>query len=272
MINITIPEENQFYAYGLANPLKPSKESYVGGDSLYEYEFFYFGYSGREERIDEHLDCKKSDKNEEKKNIIREIRSAGKEVIIVMILIKVDKYTAIKKEIEMIRYYGRFDKGLGPLTNKTNGGDGGNSGKYKRRTKEHSTKISEAKLRSNLLWYTNGKEEKFYRENEQPEGWVRGKLPMKEESKKKIREQFKGETHPLFGMKIFNNGKIEGRFFEGHEPKNWTMGRKPNAKYVTIDNFSKTLKDWSKFSGTNYSTIISRLRLGWSDKEAVFGK
>lgn len=118
-------KENQFYTYGLADPRKLSKESYVGGISLHDYEFFYFGYSGREERIDEHLACKKSDKNMEKKNIIKEIQSAGKEVIIVKIIENVDEYTAIKKEIERIAYYGRADLDLGPLTNKTNGGDGG---------------------------------------------------------------------------------------------------------------------------------------------------
>ena len=121
--------KSDYYTYGLANPLKSSKENYIGGDSLHEYEFFYFGYSGREERLDEHLKCYNSDKNYHKKNTIRKIQRNGEEVIFVKILENVDEQPAIDKEIEMIAYYGRSDKGLGPLTNLTDGGEGNKRGR-----------------------------------------------------------------------------------------------------------------------------------------------
>ena len=120
--------KSEYYTYGLANSLKLSKENYVGGVALHEYEFFYFGFSGREERLDEHLACLKSDTNQSKKDIIKEIQEAGGEVIFVKILENVDKQTAIDKEIEQIAYHGRADLGLGPLTNRTNGGESGESG------------------------------------------------------------------------------------------------------------------------------------------------
>ena len=119
-----INSETKYYTYGLINPLKPSKESYIGGISLHEYEFFYFGFTGREKRLDEHLNCKKADPNLHKKNTIKKIRKAGLEPTFVKILVDVDKQTAIGKEIEMIAYYGRADLGLGPLTNMTDGGEG----------------------------------------------------------------------------------------------------------------------------------------------------
>ena len=118
-------EKSDYYTYGLANPLKSSKDSYIGGNSLYEYEYFYFGYSGDEKRLDHHLKCRKSDKNYHKKDTIKKIRKNDSEPIFIKILENVNKQTAIDKEIEMIAYYGRDDLDLGPLTNKTNGGDGG---------------------------------------------------------------------------------------------------------------------------------------------------
>ena len=118
----------RYFVYGLANPLKLSKEKYIGGPSLYEFEFFYIGYTGTNRRLGQHLSCSKSDGNEQKKKLIKEIENAGEEVIFVKILENVAEYIAIKKEIEQIAYYGRFDKGLGPLTNMTDGGEGGNGG------------------------------------------------------------------------------------------------------------------------------------------------
>ena len=125
----TNPEEkSDYYVYGLANPLKPSKESYIGGKSLHEYEFFYFGFSGREERLDEHLGCYAADKNYHKKNTIKKIQRNDEEVIFVKMLENVNKQTAVDEEIEMIAYYGRADKGLGPLANMTDGGENCGSG------------------------------------------------------------------------------------------------------------------------------------------------
>ena len=125
LTTFTPEEKSDYYVYGLANPLKPTKKSYVGGVSLHEYEYFYFGFSGDEKRLDQHLKCSDTDKNYHKKNTIRKIQRNNLEVIFVKILIDADKQTAIDKEIEMIAYYGRKNKGLGPLTNMTDGGEGG---------------------------------------------------------------------------------------------------------------------------------------------------
>ena len=131
------PEEKS-YTYVYLNPLKPSKESYIGGITLYEYEPLYFG-KGCSGRWFNHLDEAKTLLEENKSRqwieenctnprkllTIIEILEAGLEPIIVKILEDVTEREALDKEIEEIAYYGRFDKGLGPLTNMTDGGDGG---------------------------------------------------------------------------------------------------------------------------------------------------
>jgi len=35
---------------------------------------------------------------------------------------------------------------------------------------------------------------------------------------------------------------------------------------------AKSVAEWAEISGTKYRTILSRIRYGWTDKEAVFGR
>lgn len=221
-------EKSDYYTYGLANPLKLSKESYIGGISLYEYEFFYIGYTGREERLDEHLACKKSDKNIDKKNIIREIQEAGEKVIVVKFVEGVVKWTAISKEIEQIAYYGREDLGLGPLTNRTNGGDG--------------TADGEDHQNFGKCVYNNGETMGFFNIGTEPDGWVKGGLSINVgddnfgKGKKwyndgTINKYFELDKQPegfVLGMisecRWYNNGTITKYFKEGEEPEGFVLG------------------------------------------------
>ena len=45
---------------------------------------------------------------------------------------------------------------------------------------------------------------------------------------------------------------------------------KRSIRQLTIDGVRRTLPKWSDISGTHQETIRSRLRRGWSSKEAVF--
>lgn len=48
---------------------------------------------------------------------------------------------------------------------------------------------------------------------------------------------------------------------------------KRNTVMLTIDGEVKSMSEWSEISGESYGNIKNRLRnLGWSHKEAVFGK
>lgn|SRR3990167_2438524 len=42
------------------------------------------------------------------------------------------------------------------------------------------------------------------------------------------------------------------------------------TRWITIDGETKCMNDWSKVSGVNQSLIHSRIKRGWSHKEAVF--
>jgi len=42
------------------------------------------------------------------------------------------------------------------------------------------------------------------------------------------------------------------------------------TRYITIDNETKCVSDWSRLSGINITTITNRLNFGWNPKDAVF--
>lgn len=116
----------KYYVYKYTNPLKNDEE-------------FYIGYSGEENRWKDHLNEAKKYSKENKSNrwikengsnphkifTILKILKAGLEPKIAKVIEQVDRQTAKAEEIRLIAFHGRADKGLGPLTNKTDGGDGG---------------------------------------------------------------------------------------------------------------------------------------------------
>lgn len=64
-----------------------------------------------------------------------------------------------------------------------------------------------------------------------------------------------------------------------YEPGNcrWATIKESNRnkrtiRILTIDGVTKTLPQWCDESSTNIETVRSRLRRGWSNKEAVFGE
>jgi hypothetical protein len=222
-----LEETHIYYTYVLINPLKPSKESYIGGISLYDNEPFYFGISKREERLNEHLACYDTDKNGHKKNTIKKIQRNGSDPIFIKILENVDEQIAKNKEIEMIAYYGRFDKKLGPLTNMTDGGDGF-SGFI--RTEEHKRKISEA-LKGCKGRKKNQDEKdkisftckKFYQTEE-------GK-----EIKKNQSENSRGNGNYNFGKKL-SEESIEKRTKTRHENGNYKQSESAKEKCRQVSN------------------------------------
>lgn len=138
----------QFYVYGYFNPLKQNEE-------------FYIGFSGDPHRWLKHLkDAKKilslnkSNKwirenceNPHKTRTIIKILKAGLEPIIVKVLKDIHKQTAVNEEIRLISVCGRTDLGLGPLTNLTDGGEGGDTRIGKTRSKQHCKEISERSIK-----------------------------------------------------------------------------------------------------------------------------
>jgi hypothetical protein len=110
-----------FYTYILLDPRKPGKRRY--GHWVFHYEPFYIG-KGKGERWRMHTKevLANKSKNTYKARKIKNIHSTGKEVLVRLIrnLTELEAYELEKKLISKIGK-GKF----GPLTNLTDGGDGG---------------------------------------------------------------------------------------------------------------------------------------------------
>ena len=116
----------KYYTYIYLDPRKSGDYIYQCGiEEVYcfYYEPFYIG-KGIDDRLFWHLNCYNYDKNKHKKNIIKKIRKAGLEPIIIKVLQDVTNEEACNEEINLISIIGRADKNRGPLTNLTDGGDG----------------------------------------------------------------------------------------------------------------------------------------------------
>lgn len=124
MPKIVNPEDPIFYTYILLDPRIKGTFIYDDGNLVLEFLPIYGG-KGYNLRCESHLkDAINTNKESDKLNIIREIVASGFEPKIFKVLENVTEKEAFTKERYVIRVVGRADKGLGPLTNKTDGGDG----------------------------------------------------------------------------------------------------------------------------------------------------
>src|SRR5689334_14573288 len=119
------------YNYIYLNPLKPGKYSYDGLNFSFLYEPFYVG-KGKKNRYLAHLsDAEFYNKQNfmhktYKINLINKIHKHGyncKDFICRFNLNSSDQFVR-EQEILIIKKIGRYNLGLGPLTNLTDGGDG----------------------------------------------------------------------------------------------------------------------------------------------------
>jgi len=117
----------EFYVYLYLDPRKMGEYRYGDGVYSFEYEPFYVG-KGKDGRKTDHLNEAKrnyTEGNQLKLNVIRKIWKEGLEPIIIVYKDNLTEDEAIHQfEIPMIAAIGRRDKGLGPLTNLTDGGEG----------------------------------------------------------------------------------------------------------------------------------------------------
>ena len=104
------------------------------------------------------------------------------------------------------------------------------------KTEEHRQKLRENYYDiSGWIWITNGSEETMVpSEFVLPPGWIQGRRPISDETKKKMSKRKSGEGNPMFGvtpktkqMKWFKNLEqvVEKMFIPGEEPSGWVKGR-----------------------------------------------
>ena len=111
-------KENKYYVYIYLDPRKPGRYTYKG--YRFKFEPFYVG-KGKGERMYTHL--RGSDScNKYKNNKIKKILKEGLSPIILKYKQNLFEEEAFKLEKRLIEFIGR--KGLGPLTNLTEGGEG----------------------------------------------------------------------------------------------------------------------------------------------------
>ena len=133
---------------------------------------------------------------------------------------ELDREEAIKKEIQLIKYYGRADLNEGGLVNMTDGGEGGNgailndehklallnSKLGKTYSEEHRRKISESKIGKKRKPFTDEHKRKI------AEGAMGRQYSHSEETKERIRITLTGRKNPslserLKGKPSWNKGK-----------------------------------------------------------------
>lgn len=129
-------EDQRFYVYIYLNPLKSGIFEYPIGKNkiIFLFEPFYVG-KGKDNRLYNHLnrakkiilqeiEVNKKQSNNYKLNIIKKILKNNLEPIIFKLQNNLNEKTAYGLEKFYINLIGRLDKGLGPLTNLTEGGEG----------------------------------------------------------------------------------------------------------------------------------------------------
>jgi hypothetical protein len=118
--------QTSYYIYVYLDPRRPGKYEYT--NYSFEYEPFYIG-KGKDDRIYGHLKEVKNKKhrNLAKCNKINAILRVGKLPIILKIESNLNNDEANKKEKLLVKIIGRLNEKSGPLTNITEGGDGGDT-------------------------------------------------------------------------------------------------------------------------------------------------
>jgi hypothetical protein len=157
----------EYYVYALLDSTK--KGIYEYGDDLYfEYEPFYIG-KGIKDRIKTTLYSKEG---AFKNNKIKKITRNGGTVIVIKLFENLENEESYTLESLIIKKIGRRDLKIGPLVNKTDGGDGRRNPIT---TEETKRKISKTKKEQALS------------------------IPHTTETKKFLREINKGEKNPMWG-------------------------------------------------------------------------
>jgi len=119
-----ISEESKYYVYILLKTYTNGHFNY--GDLYFSMEPFYIG-KGKDKRINQSINVKRN-KNAHKNYILDKIHSLNLTVTSIKYKENLTEEDAFLLEKELINKIGRSDRGLGPLANLTDGGEGGSGG------------------------------------------------------------------------------------------------------------------------------------------------
>ena len=141
MSRTSTPRKPEFYVYALLDPRKPYSVPVRFARFLMSHEPFYIG-KGKGGRVHHHaLNCKAS-YNSHKDSKIRNIHSAGLKVVEVILRSNLTERRALNLEVQLIARIGRANSQTGPLTNRTDGGEGASNRWMSRSARERRSKLS----------------------------------------------------------------------------------------------------------------------------------
>ena len=183
--------EKKFYVYVYLDPRKEGK--YMYGNYEFDYEPFYVG-KGKEYRHKRHLNESQINDGSHKSNIIKKLIKLGEYPHIEIVKTDLLEAEALDNEVELIKLIGRYDLNLGPLTNKTDGGEGISGYRW---TDEQKEGLKDRKP-SRLGAITSGEHKRKIGEANKGKTWKHDTERIENYAKMKS-EQYKGEGNPFYG-------------------------------------------------------------------------
>lgn len=222
-----------YFVYAFLDPTRPG--DFVYGDLRFTSEPFYVG-KGSGRRLQWHRYDPKSTRNRIKWGVIERIRKAGLEYAVVNLVEGLTEDEAFALEVRAIAAIGRRNKGTGPLTNLTDGGEGASGWVPSEAELERRRKASAG---SNNPMY--GK----------PTYGFKGKLHTAE-TKKIIQEkatgvEVDGDTRELLSSKT---------------AQSWAKGRKARCRVSVFGTIHTSIRQASIASGINRETLLARIKAG----------
>lgn len=213
----------KYYVYVYLDTRKPG--NYVFGNLNFEFEPFYVG-KGKGKRLIQHLYDFNKKSNIKKINKIKAIiNKTGNNPIIIKIFDNLTNEEANSFEIETIKLIGRKDKCLGFLLNQTDGGDGGDTSKYrkyKNLSEETKKRISDKKKNKKLHPHSEETKRKISESNKNKIFSEEHKLNLSIARKKRI---IKKETREKTSKT--SKGKINIKLFKLTDPD--------GNEYITVN-------------------------------------
>jgi hypothetical protein len=218
-----------YYVYIYLNPLKPGYYNY--GNFHFDFEPFYVG-KGKGNRYLIHLneaERKNTKKlNRHKINTIKNIIKSNNSPLISLLNLNITDYESQELEKYYIKTIGRADLGLGPLTNLTDGGDGGT--RLHRKIKKYNCSYCNKNVCKSAYtrWHNNNCLQKPGNESIKRISPLKGKKRGKIKGHKTYKKQKK--MYCSWCLKKFNSGNYKQ--YHGNnckmKPGNENIKRKGN--------------------------------------------